>query len=550
MPIPSGSFQRAGMKKPQDYRASVERELSLGNLVNAAKFAERALSAGQTHPLFLNLAAWRREEMGDYAKAHELLRRALAISPSDPLILGSIGAVLRKQGFLEEALSVLDRALAIEPRHAAAWLERGYVLDALRNATGATDSYERALALDGQLAPAFGKLADAAARRGDAADARDRAARALALNPLEPAAISALAILEIEARDGKAAADRLKPLLASTLVPEDRIRALTLQGDALDRQDRVDDAFKSYQAAQSCFAETYRALLAPRADRPSHRAFIEKIREQVEVTDSVSAPPETDECRAGSAENHIFLLGYPRSGTTLVENILASAPGVVALEERDTFGGIDEHLMRNDGVMPDLDRLDPALATTLRQSYWSRVRQMGGDVSGRTFVDMNPFNAIKLPIIARLFPRARIIIMRRDPRDIVLSCFRVNFTPGTAAWAFSDLIETARHYDAMMRLVDACRERLALPFHELRYDRLVGDFETTVRALAAFAGLDWTDDFKSFDRTASRRGVRTASETQVRKGLYNGGGQWRRYERQLAPTFTILQPWISRFGSE
>ncbi|WEK41844.1 MAG: sulfotransferase [Candidatus Sphingomonas colombiensis] len=372
----------------------------------------------------------------------------------------------------------------------------------------------------------------------------------MALNPIEPAARSALAILDIEARDGKSAADRLKILLASKLVPEDRIRALTLQGDAFDRQDLIDEAFQSYRAAQRCFVEAYRALLEPRADRPSHRAFIEKIREQVEKTTEISAPEGTDEIAASEAANHIFLLGYPRSGTTLVENILASAPGVIALEERDTFADIDEHLMRNDGVMPDLDRLDPALVTTLRKSYWARVNQMGGEVNGRTFVDMNPFNAIKLPIIARLFPRAKIIIMRRDPRDIVLSCFRINFTPGTAAWAFSDLIETARHYDAMMRLIDACRERLPLPFHELRYDRLVTDFENTVRALAEFTGLGWTDDFKSFDRTASRRGVRTASETQVRKGLYNGGGQWRRYERQLEPAFPILKPWISRFGSD
>ncbi|MES2059284.1 MAG: sulfotransferase, partial [Pseudomonadota bacterium] len=193
---------------------------------------------------------------------------------------------------------------------------------------------------------------------------------------------------------------------------------------------------------------------------------------------------------------------------------------------------------------------DPALVERLRATYWERVHQLGGPVEGKVLVDMNPFNGLKLPIIARLFPDARIVIMRRDPRDVMLSCFRISFTPGTAAWALSDLTEAARHYDALMRLIDRCRETLPLAYHEVRYDRLVTEFEPTVHALADFIGLEWTDEFTRFDRTAKSRGVRTASETQVRKGLYNGGGQWRRYADALAPVLPILDPWIARFGSD
>jgi hypothetical protein len=223
---------------------------------------------------------------------------------------------------------------------------------------------------------------------------------------------------------------------------------------------------------------------------------------------------------------------------------------VVALEERDTLADTDEVLVRNDGTMPDLDVLDPGLVARLRASYWARVRAMGGDVAGQTFVDMNPFNGIKLPVIARLFPEARILIMRRDPRDVVLSCYRINFTPSPAAWTFSDLEETARHYEALMGLVELCGERLPLAFHEVRYDRLVTDFETTVRAMADFVGLEWTEEFRRFDRTAQTRGVRTASATQVRRGLYDGRDQWRRYETELTPVLPILAPWVERFGFE
>jgi tetratricopeptide (TPR) repeat protein len=530
-------------------QADIGRALAANDIAGAAAIAETALARGHSDPTLLNLAAWRREEAGDFAAAHNLLRQALAMVPGDVLILGAIGAVLRKEGRLEEALEILDQVVTAEPRHPAAWLERGYTLDALRLDAAAGDSYRRALSLDPNLAPALGKLADAAAKRGETAEGEALAARALAIDPAEPAANCGLATIEIEAKEGQKAERRLRALLQPTLRGDDRTRALTLLGDALDRQDRTAEAFAAYAEAQENFRSVYAPLLMPSAERPSHRRFIDNIIDQVRAAPPMAASAQTPAV-PGAAARHVFLLGYPRSGTTLVENVLASSSDVIALEERDTFADSDGILVANDGAMPDLDTLEPALAADLRAGYWARVRAMAGDVSGKTFVDMNPFNGIKLPVIARLFPDARILIMRRDPRDIVLSCFRVNFTPSTAAWSFSDLEETARHYDALTTLIALCRERLPLAFHEVRYDRLVTDFEPTVRAFADFIGLPWTDEFRRFDRTAKARGVSTASATQVRRGLYDGRGQWRRYAEQLAPVLPILAPWVDALGFE
>jgi tetratricopeptide (TPR) repeat protein len=525
-------------------RIAIDGALAGGDVAGAAAFAEAAIGKGWIDPQFLNLAAWRREEAGDYRGAYDLLRQALTLAPDDVLVAGSIGAVLRKEGRLHEALAVLDKVVAAEPRHAAAWLERGYTLDALRLEQPAVDSYQRALALDPALAPAFGRLADTAARRGQADDARAFAARALAIDSLEPVASAALATVALEERDGAAAERLLRPLL-HRVAGDDRTRTLTLLGDALDRQDKTDAAFDHYRAAQANFRATYRNALHPAPGRPSHRGFIERIAAQLRAP----AVAPVSGTVPGAARAHVFLLGYPRSGTTLVENVLASAPGVAALEERDTLAGTDGVLVHNDGTMPDLDALDAGLVDRLREDYWRRVAAMGAPIEG-TFVDMNPLNGIKLPIIARLFPEARILVMRRDPRDVVLSCFRINFTPSPAAWCFSDVEETARHYDALMHLTERARAVLPLAFHEVRYDRLVTDFAETVRSMAQFVGVPWTDDFLRFDRTAQARGVRTASATQVRRGLFDGRGQWRRYADQLAPALPILAPWVERFGFE
>ena len=530
-------------------RARIEQALSQGDIEGAASLAEVALAAGQEEPMLLNLAAWRREEAGDFSGAHHLLQRALALAPGDVMVLGAIGAVLRKEGRLDEALAVLDRVLAAAPQHSAAWLERGYTMEHLKSEQGADESFRRAIAIDPNMAPALGKLADAAARKGDREAARNFASRALAVDPLEPSANFALATVELEAREADKAEARLRRLLESRLKSDDRTRSLTLLGDALDRLDRRSEAFDAWSEAQRLFRLDFESIFAPAADRPGHRRFIEIITEQVERAPAFSPAPA--EPVPGEAAIHVFLLGYPRSGTTLVENVLASAPGTIALEERETFAGIDPVLLPNSGLMPDLDALEPGLAAVLRARYWDQVERLAGEnAAGQTFVDMNPFNGVKLPVIARLFPKARILIMRRDPRDVVLSCFRINFIASPGTFALSDLEEAARHYDAMMRLTELCRERLPLAFHEVRYDRLVADFECEVRAMAEFVGLEWTEDFRSFDKTARTRGVRTASATQVRQGLYDGGGKWRRYEAQLAPVLPILQPWVEKIGFE
>jgi tetratricopeptide (TPR) repeat protein len=528
-------------------RARIEAALAEGDIAKAARLAEAALAGGQSDPMVLNLAAWRREEAGDYRGAHQMLMRALALAPGDVLILGAIGAVLRKEGRLDEALAVLDRVVAAEPRHSAAWLERGYVMEDLRSPADAEESFRRALAIDPALAPALGKLADAAARKGRKDEARELAGRALAVDRLEPSANFAIATIELEAREVAAAEARLRALLAVPLKDDDRTRSLTLLGDALDRQGRAAEAFACWSEAQCLFRAAYADVFAPAPDRPTHRRFVEIITERVESRRALAKAPLPAPV-AGEAATHVFLLGYPRSGTTLVENILASAPGTIALEERETFAEVDPVMTPNTGLIPDPGALDPALVGDLRARYWAQVERLAGDVAGKTFVDMNPFNGVKLPAIATLFPEARILIMRRDPRDVVLSCFRVNFVPSPGTYALSDLEEAARHYDAMMRLTELCRERLPLAFHEVRYDRVVADFDNEVRALADFVGLGWTDDFRRFDRTAQVRGVRTASATQVRQGLYDGGGRWRRYEAQLAPVLPILQPWVEKFG--
>lgn len=244
----------------------------------------------------------------------------------------------------------------------------------------------------------------------------------------------------------------------------------------------------------------------------------------------------------------MFLLGYPRSGTTLVENILASASHVEALEEAPTLAEADRAFLSTRDGLGLLARLGEKELDTYRLAYWRGIAARGLDVADKGFVDMDPLKGMKLPIIARLFPRARIVAMRRDPRDVVWSCFHHGFAPSAAAVEFTDIEQAARHYDALMRFTRQSIEALGLDVHILRYEDLVVDFDAVTQRMCDFVGIQWSPALRAFDQTAKRRGITTASADQVGRGLFNGAGQWRRYRDQMAPALAILQPWVEEFG--
>lgn len=530
--------------KPLDpaLQQAIERALAERDIVRAADLAESAVSVGQRHPMLLNLTAWKREQAGELDASLNLLREALELAPGDPNIIGAIGAVLRQQGKLSEALLQLDEAIRLDPTAASPWQERAMALAAGGSLEAALASYQRATELDPQSASAFGGVASIAARRGDLDVAVRFGERALALDPLDPLGAAGMARAEIERSRPERALAVLQAVLAADLDDENRSTLASLQGDALDRLCRYAEAFAAYSSANRASAR----LIARFEGRgESHRGYAERLGREFAAIDPAAwaaarLPPQ------GDTRPVAFLIGYPRSGTTLVENVLASIHGVEALDEQPTLAA-GEHYLREGG----LARLVEAGAENLdqlREAYWQEVTAAGIDPRSKLFLDKDPLKGVKLPLIARLFPAARIIVMRRDPRDVVWSCFRANFGPTQAAAEFTDLERAARHFDAMMRTQEAFLGALPLARHELRYEALVADFDSETHALCDFLGTSWTKEMRDFSRTARRRGVSTVSLSQVSKPLYDGSRQWRRYEEPMQSILPILQPWVERFG--
>jgi Tfp pilus assembly protein PilF len=509
--------------------------------------AAAALGAGRGTSADCTTLGWYHAATGDQAAAAALFERALQLDPREVEAMLGLAGLYRAAGRLRDAALQCDTALGLAPDFAEAWLERAYVMAAGGAMEEAKRSYREVLARAAPQAlvraAADAGLAGLAARDGEAEAGRRHARAALAADPENSAALAALATIELEAGEPQAARDLVRPAIARMATPSpERTELLHALGDACNRLRDPASAYAAYAQAKQDFAAIHAQTFA---GRPKHREFIDSITAglaDMDLSRWTRTAPEP-------AAPHIFVLGYPRSGNTLLENVLASLPGTAAIEEIPTLREADMAFLAQPDGLAQLARLDEAALEPYRTAYWQRAGQaLGHDLAGLALVDMDPLKSIRLPLIARLFPAARILLVRRDPRDVVWSCFRTNFALSNAAMDFTALESTERHYDALMRLTELALARLPLAVLEVPYHRMVQDFDAMTREICQFAGLAWSEDLRRFDRTARQRGVSTASARQVRRGLFDGTRQWEPYAAYLEPVMPILAPWIEKLG--
>ena len=529
----------------------VNAAMRAADVARATSLARDALAAGAVHPDLLNLRAFWFESEGRDAEAFADLQRASLLAPDSIAIRYALGLAHAKAERHHDAIGCFDAVIARDPNFGPAHFNKGWASEALGDLHGARDCYARAHELTPGNAEPLAGMATLAVRSGDWAAVCAHAGRALAIDPTQPIAITALAAAERASGASGKAESRVRALLARPdLEAAQRSYAEGLLGDMLDAQGRFAEALAVYEAGN----DALRRFHAPRFEGPGietmpmYLQWLTRLFEEADRAEWVAAPFESMP-DAALPVKHAFMVGFPRSGTTLLEQVLDSHPAVVTSGERETLDESARELLGTPGDVRRLARFSGAGLRRHRRLYWERVRAHGIDVGGRVFIDKQPFNTLKLPLIIKLFPAAKIVFSVRDPRDVVLSCFRRRFLMSAPNFQFLTLEGTARLYDATMRLAELYRAKLPLDLFELRHEDLVNDFEGRVRATCDFLGLSWQDSMRDFAARAKTQAITTPSSVQVMRGLNREGiGHWRRYREQLAPVLPILQPWVERFG--
>jgi tetratricopeptide (TPR) repeat protein len=424
--------------------------------------------------------------------------------PTDPLVRVTIARLHDLLERPEEALESLEEALRIDPDHAPALV----ALASLHERQNRLQEFAQAIARLDELDPALAELAllkaRLAYREGDFR-------RALEL-----------------AREAPEVAD---PGSRAQLMGQisDRIGDAAAAFEAFTEMNRDSGIAPNVATARS---EAYRRLVARRMNLAT--------RKWVRSWKRVSQP--TDQ------RDPIFLVGFPRSGTTLLDTLLMGHPALRVAEEKPML----ESVIRSIGGYARIPQLDEAELSTLRNLYFAEAAAHVPDLGDRLLVDKQPFAMIETPLIHRLFPNARILFTQRHPCDVVLSCFITRFAPQGGLTNFLTLKGGARLYDETMRFWQQCRTILPLIVHSVRYERLVEDAESEMRALLAFLGLDWKESVLDSHSTAKeRRFINTPSYSQVVEPVYDRSvGRWIRYRREMRSVLPILGPWAKQMGYE
>jgi hypothetical protein len=323
-----------------------------------------------------------------------------------------------------------------------------------------------------------------------------------------------------------------------------RAYAMSLAGDILDAQDHTAEAFAAYAASKALQRDGYAPTMA---GIESVQAREHRLINYFRRADAAGWRSEKQAQTA--VPTHVFLVGFPRSGNTLLEHVLAGHPGIAAMEERTCLMDSAAAFFGSDAALDCLAGLSEAELDHWRGAYWTRVAESEPPLSRPVFVDKMPLNAVFLPLIARLFPRAKILFVLRDPRDVILSCFRRRFAMNAGMFEFTTLNTSAAYYAAVMELMQVYSEKLTLEILQVRHESLIADFDGEARRVSKFLGLEFQDEMRAFAGRAKAQNIDTPSGIQLARGLSDAGvAQWRRYRPQLEPILPVLAPFVARFG--
>jgi tetratricopeptide (TPR) repeat protein len=435
--------------------------------------------------------------------------------------------VLVQLGRRKEATACHQRAIQLQPGDAPLHYALGRTCFQGQELEAAEASLRRALSLDRGLAEAWNWLGNTTLVAGRLEEGLSYYRRAIAIAPDLAEAHEALS-------DSGESADeaQVKRLIALLTDPDrplsKRIAAGFAAGRFLDNAGRYDEAFSHFAAANAL----QRQLLAEAGERFDPEALAHEIDEVITL-----ATPALFGVATGwgnSSELPVFIVGMPRSGTSLVEQIAASHSQVYGGGERKEIARIVEAVLAHNRDRP-IAEWDMDFAQQLGDGHIANLQRLENGALRVT--DKMPDNILYLGVIAVLFPAARIVFCRREMRDTCLSCFFQRFGEGNA-FAY-DLADCARRYVEIERLAEHWRRALPLQMLTVDYDALTSDPERESRRLIEFLGLDWEPACLDFHRT--ERPVFSASLWQVRQPVFTGSiGRWRHYARHFGPLFEVL----------
>lgn len=483
--------------------------------------------------------------LGKSEEAIESCQQALTINPDYAEAHINLGVALNNLGRYQEAVASYHRALNIKPDSAKAHSNLGSVLTSLNKPKEAMACYQKALKFKPDYTTALMNLGELYEKSNQLEKAGECIQEALRLAPDDPAVCRAWAVLLKRRGKIKEAIQTLNPFVTAACSEKVLSEIHTELGSLHDREKNTQTAFGHFctanklQARSPAAAPFRKEVFLSRVDQMERTLTSDWVRSWV--------LSEENECREAPA----FIVGFPRSGTTLLDQILDSHPGIQVMEERPILREIEQQVTEKFGIYPSaLAALGATSMDILREGYFQGVDKCITREKGTVLVDKLPLNIQHIPLMLRLFPNARIIIALRHPCDVVLSNFMQHYRINNAMANFFTLADAAHCYARVMGLWQKCVALLPMTYHTVKYESLVTDFESEVRSLLEYIGLDWDDAVCDYAVHAKQKEIiNTPSYQSVTEPINTHAKyRWKRYREQLEPVLDELSPFIEGFG--
>jgi tetratricopeptide (TPR) repeat protein len=483
--------------------------------------------------------------LGAIDESVTVTRTAIALNPSLAEAHNNLAFALTEQRNLDEAVEAARKAIALRPRYPEAHNNLGNALRAQGKLELAVESYMKSIELMPSYTHAHYNLAYTYEQWNRLDEAEAAAIEGLRIAPNHPGINLVAAICERRAGNPKKALERLSRF---STVGADSVtgRAVHFElGQLHDRSGDADTAMYHFTTAKRAQATTWEARVADKGLWPREIDALAK-RFTSSWIQSWTSPQDSD-----IGQHPIFVVGFPRSGNTLLGQILDGHPQLQTLLEQPHVNTLVNSIAKMPDGYPDaLGSLDQERIQTLRSAYFSSVAQYIERQPGSSVVDELPLNIVRIGPISRIFPGARIILVIRHPCDVCLSCFMQNFLINEAMANFFSIEEAAEFYASVMNLWRQYEDVLSLNVHRVRYEDLVENFEPEVRRMLNFIGVAWDSGVLNHAENArGRANIKTPSYNQVAEPIYTRAKfRWHRYRKALTPAMDTLAPFIEYFG--
>lgn len=487
---------------------------------------------------------------GDFVNAEDWLNKANKTDPDNAVIHFHLANTLRQQQKLNEAISHYQMAITTQPDVFEVHMMLASTLLEKKQLKDAEYHFQYAIKLRPDNADCYINLGQTYEMMHKLEDASSACERALQLQPKHVGALMLTGRINSRKKCYIKAKQNFRQVLAN--VKDDSLIAkINIElGQVLDKLGQYDKAYKEFVAGNSKMAQIVANV---DFDKNEHQKHIKNNTSWFTQASFENLAKATTDAKMRPAP--IFLVGFPRSGTTLTEQILNQHPDVVTSNEGLILqSAIESHFKttKKQDMAPykKLLSADSKELDSIRSNYWQLAKEDTPSLqSNNLFVDKQPLNLVHLGIISMLFPDARIIMAIRDPRDVCLSCFMQDFIPNPATANYFTLSSTVSFYTQVMDMWLHYRQVLPGHWHQYRYEDLVDDFELTTRGLFDFLNLDYPDDTADFHITAKNRMISTPSYQDVTTPIYKHSKErWQNYRKHLKPYLEKLAPFIDEFG--